>query len=704
MSPSQATLTQKHPIQVEKKRELGSKENEAKPQDGEKRSGEIQEEYEEKRAREPRAVQVHMLSKKDQKGDPHDNMGNELVTPLAESSKQVDCRGIHRVIIATLYTSLGLKCCDKDISIKCEVALGLHSVERHESFLDSSLVAYVSQFSLKDSSLLDHVSDVIQNPQVSVYSCNIDHDIGHIILSLCNTNRAISFSQGNHMLGKLLKGVLSLKRRLLGHKSLVLDDSLVKGLVNLGLYPCLHHPFDPETLVGWKRVCLGLCLSFLDDYLILILCNFQTTCFMVKIKDCWSNFRSVPPRQDVFTLDSFLYYLFTYDDNNINFEFVLCSGKKFGGWFSCLYDGDMWLRWILRSIVELYLMRPFVEVMKQMYLMVPKIKVVLPFGYSKVIKTIVVSLSLNIFQSHFLCAIHAKIFMSHTKDPWVYSKCEQPWLDDICDRFGLHSSFLDVYLIHVLCDACGTCFMIITKDCWLYSKSVPPWHVYIICGTNANPPIMRIVCLFSLSLVLQGANLRTNSFQDGEDDTSMRSTRITSFFEGPSFGFANAPLTAVQLLWFNMIMDTLGALALATEPPTDDLIKRTPVGRKGNFISNVMWRNILGQSFYQFVVIFRPAILYRAECWPVKNSHIQKLKVAEMRMLRWMCGFTRADRVTNEIIREKVGVVSVEDKMREVRLRWFGHVMRRGTDTPVRRCERLTLDGFKRGRGRPRKY
>ncbi|XP_051123554.1 calcium-transporting ATPase 1-like [Andrographis paniculata] len=66
----------------------------------------------------------------------------------------------------------------------------------------------------------------------------------------------------------------------------------------------------------------------------------------------------------------------------------------------------------------------------------------------------------------------------------------------------------------------------------------------------------------------------------------------------------SAPLTAVQLLWVNMIMDTLGALALATEPPTDDLMRRTPVGRKGNFITNVMWRNILGQSIYQFVIIW----------------------------------------------------------------------------------------------------
>ncbi|PHU13925.1 hypothetical protein BC332_15130 [Capsicum chinense] len=92
-------------------------------------------------------------------------------------------------------------------------------------------------------------------------------------------------------------------------------------------------------------------------------------------------------------------------------------------------------------------------------------------------------------------------------------------------------------------------------------------------------------------------------------------------------------------------------------------------------------------------------MLYGAECWPVKNSHIQKMRVAEMRMLRWMCGLTRGDRVRNENIREKVGVTPVECKMREARLRWFGHVKRRGMDAPVRRCERLALDGFKRGRG-----
>ncbi|KAJ0868858.1 putative P-type ATPase, HAD superfamily, P-type ATPase, transmembrane domain superfamily [Helianthus annuus] len=66
----------------------------------------------------------------------------------------------------------------------------------------------------------------------------------------------------------------------------------------------------------------------------------------------------------------------------------------------------------------------------------------------------------------------------------------------------------------------------------------------------------------------------------------------------------SAPLMAVQLLWVSMIMNTFGALALAIEPPNNELMERAPVGRNRNFtISNVMWRNISGQALYQFAVI-----------------------------------------------------------------------------------------------------
>jgi Ca2+-transporting ATPase len=76
---------------------------------------------------------------------------------------------------------------------------------------------------------------------------------------------------------------------------------------------------------------------------------------------------------------------------------------------------------------------------------------------------------------------------------------------------------------------------------------------------------------------------------------------MTNFVSACASG--SAPLTTVQLLWVNMIMDTLGALALATEPPHDGLMKRPPIGRNVNFITKIMWRNIIGQSIYQLVVL-----------------------------------------------------------------------------------------------------
>ncbi|XP_054803997.1 calcium-transporting ATPase 4, plasma membrane-type-like isoform X1 [Prosopis cineraria] len=76
---------------------------------------------------------------------------------------------------------------------------------------------------------------------------------------------------------------------------------------------------------------------------------------------------------------------------------------------------------------------------------------------------------------------------------------------------------------------------------------------------------------------------------------------VINFFSACFTG--SAPLTAVQLLWVNLIMDTLGALALATEPPNDELMKRPPVGRGASFITKAMWRNIMGQSIYQLIVL-----------------------------------------------------------------------------------------------------
>ncbi|XP_065370729.1 plasma membrane calcium-transporting ATPase 1 isoform X9 [Calliphora vicina] len=66
----------------------------------------------------------------------------------------------------------------------------------------------------------------------------------------------------------------------------------------------------------------------------------------------------------------------------------------------------------------------------------------------------------------------------------------------------------------------------------------------------------------------------------------------------------DSPLKAVQMLWVNLIMDTLASLALATELPTPDLLLRKPYGRTKPLISRTMMKNILGQALYQLVIIF----------------------------------------------------------------------------------------------------
>ncbi|GMP56293.1 hypothetical protein CsSME_00020840 [Camellia sinensis var. sinensis] len=76
---------------------------------------------------------------------------------------------------------------------------------------------------------------------------------------------------------------------------------------------------------------------------------------------------------------------------------------------------------------------------------------------------------------------------------------------------------------------------------------------------------------------------------------------VINFVAAVSSG--QVPLTAVQLLWVNLIMDTLGALALATEKPSKELMEKPPVGRTKPLITNIMWRNLLAQAFYQVAVL-----------------------------------------------------------------------------------------------------
>ncbi|KAK3574344.1 hypothetical protein QTP86_005155 [Hemibagrus guttatus] len=75
--------------------------------------------------------------------------------------------------------------------------------------------------------------------------------------------------------------------------------------------------------------------------------------------------------------------------------------------------------------------------------------------------------------------------------------------------------------------------------------------------------------------------------------------------------------------------------------------------------------------------VVRPAMLYGLETVSLRKRQESELEVAELKMLRFSLGVTRLDRIRNEYIRGTAHVGRLGDKVREARLRWFGHVQRR---------------------------
>ena len=58
------------------------------------------------------------------------------------------------------------------------------------------------------------------------------------------------------------------------------------------------------------------------------------------------------------------------------------------------------------------------------------------------------------------------------------------------------------------------------------------------------------------------------------------------------------------MLWVNLIMDTLASLALATEPPREDLLLRPPQDKDEYIVSKKMWKHIFGQAVIQCILVF----------------------------------------------------------------------------------------------------
>ena len=114
--------------------------------------------------------------------------------------------------------------------------------------------------------------------------------------------------------------------------------------------------------------------------------------------------------------------------------------------------------------------------------------------------------------------------------------------------------------------------------------------------------------------------------------------------------------------------------------------RRMPVKLKGNVYKTVI----------------RQAMLYGAETWATMKRQEKRIEVTEMRMLRWMCGVTRKDKIRNEHIRGTTRVAQASKQITERRLNWYGHLMRRDgehilrkvfkADIPLREKEERTTE------------
>ena len=93
---------------------------------------------------------------------------------------------------------------------------------------------------------------------------------------------------------------------------------------------------------------------------------------------------------------------------------------------------------------------------------------------------------------------------------------------------------------------------------------------------------------------------------------------------------SKSPLSSIQILWINLIMDSLGSMALATEPPYEDLLKRPPTKKNEFIINGKMWKHIILQSIVQILLL---VMLYQDAPKFIKEDNL--IRLAENRLIKY---------------------------------------------------------------------
>ncbi|KAJ5267043.1 hypothetical protein N7478_009851 [Penicillium angulare] len=109
-----------------------------------------------------------------------------------------------------------------------------------------------------------------------------------------------------------------------------------------------------------------------------------------------------------------------------------------------------------------------------------------------------------------------------------------------------------------------------------------------------------IVTAISWGRAVNDAVAKFLQFQITVNITAVALTFVSSVYSSSN----SSVLSAVQLLWVNLIMDTFAALALATDAPTEQILDRKPVPKNASLFTLTMWKMILGQAIYQLAITF----------------------------------------------------------------------------------------------------
>lgn len=129
-----------------------------------------------------------------------------------------------------------------------------------------------------------------------------------------------------------------------------------------------------------------------------------------------------------------------------------------------------------------------------------------------------------------------------------------------------------------------------------------------ITGTDVAKGAASIILLDDnfasiVKAVLWGRNIYDNIRRFLQFQLTVNVVALIAAFVGACI-LRESPLQPIQLLWVNLIMDSLASLALATEPPKDCLLERQPYSRNDYIISRKMVKHIIGMSLYMSTVVF----------------------------------------------------------------------------------------------------